>query len=178
MSCVYAFQEKKSKIAQELAASQQQMRGGGCSLSQGSRRILQERQRHTLKASQAAAAMAASGLLNQVCLTPAVLRCDVLCCAALCYAMLCHVVLCCAVLRQTLCCAVLCCAVLCSMACGVQTLWLECTASIRPKRGIMLIYMHTASHCDAHTHIVLFCCNIMAVCTLHMPVLCARRASA
>ena len=48
------------------------MRGGGLALSQGTRRILQERQRHTLKASQAAAAMTASGLLNQVrYLTPA-----------------------------------------------------------------------------------------------------------
>ena len=59
-------QDKKSKVAQELAAHKQQMRGGGLALSQGTRRILQERQRHTLKASQAAAAMTASGLLNQV----------------------------------------------------------------------------------------------------------------
>ena len=90
---LFAFQEKKSKIAQELAATQQQMRGGGCSLSQGSRRILQERQRHTLKASQAAAAMAASGLLNQVCLAPAVLRCAVPCCAY--YTVLYGALLCC-----------------------------------------------------------------------------------
>ena len=59
-------QDKKSKVAQELAAHQQQMRAGGLALSQGTRRILQERQRHTMKASQAAAAMTASGLLNQV----------------------------------------------------------------------------------------------------------------
>ncbi|KAL0040299.1 hypothetical protein WJX77_002656 [Trebouxia sp. C0004] len=59
------LEDKKSKIAQELAAHKQQMQGGGCTLSQGTRRILQERQRHSLKASQAAAAMGASGLLNQ-----------------------------------------------------------------------------------------------------------------
>ena len=59
-------QEKKSKVAQELAAHQQQMRSGGLALSQGTRRILQERQRHALKASQAAAAMSQAGLLNQV----------------------------------------------------------------------------------------------------------------
>ena len=106
---LFAFQEKKSKIAQELAATQQQMRGGGCSLSQGSRRILQERQRHTLKASQAAAAMAASGLLNQVCFMPAVLCCAVLCCTVRRYAVLCYIVPCSAILY----CAVLCCAVLC-----------------------------------------------------------------
>ena len=59
-------QDKKNKVAQELAAHQQQMQGGGLGLSQGTRRILQERQRHTIKAGQAAAAMTASGLLNQV----------------------------------------------------------------------------------------------------------------
>jgi len=80
------LQEKKSKIAQELAAHKQQMQGGGCTLSQGTRRILQERQRHSLKASQAAAAMAASGLLNQVHIITIYL---LLCCAALCCAVLC-----------------------------------------------------------------------------------------
>jgi len=74
------LQEKKSKIAQELAAHKQQMQGGGCTLSQGTRRILQERQRHSLKASQAAAAMGASGLLNQVHIISISL---LLCCAVL-----------------------------------------------------------------------------------------------
>lgn len=76
---VFLLQEKKNKIALELTAHQQQMRAGGSSLSQGTRRILQERQRHTMKASQAAAAMAASGLLNQVCLRPAMLCYDMPC---------------------------------------------------------------------------------------------------
>jgi len=56
------------------------MQGGGCTLSQGTRRILQERQRHSLKASQAAAAMGASGLLNQVHIITISL---LLCCAVL-----------------------------------------------------------------------------------------------
>ncbi len=68
------------------------MQGGGCTLSQGTRRILQERQRHSLKASQAAAAMGASGLLNQVHIITISL---LLCCAVLCCAVLCFAVLCC-----------------------------------------------------------------------------------
>ena len=90
------MQDKKSKVAQELAAHKEQMRGGGLALSQGTRRILQERQRHTLKASQAAAAMTASGLLNQVTtrqhLSPA---CFILVCCALRCCPLCRAVLCC-----------------------------------------------------------------------------------
>lgn len=111
---VCLFQEKNNKIAQELTAHQQQMRTGGSSLSQGTRRILQERQRHTMKASQAAAAMAASGLLNQVCLRPAVL-----CCNMLCYAMLTSSSLCYPVLQSVVLCAVLCCAhaVFCALLC-------------------------------------------------------------
>ena len=60
------MQEKKSKVEQELAAHKQQMRAGSLPVSQGSRKILQERQRHAAKAGQAAAALTASGLLDQV----------------------------------------------------------------------------------------------------------------
>lgn len=62
-------QEKKSKVEQELAAHQQQMRAGSLPISQGSRKILEERQRHAAKAGQAAAALTASGLLDKVILT-------------------------------------------------------------------------------------------------------------
>ncbi len=120
------MQEKKSKVAQELAAHQQQMRAGGLSLSQGTRRILQERQRHTMKASQAAAAMTASGLLNQVTATTlsAVRCCAVLRFAVqpafyvsagtllLCFAVLCLLLccaLCCAMLQDALGCDIPCC---------------------------------------------------------------------
>lgn len=54
-------------MEQEVAAHQQKMRAGGLALSQGTRRILQERERHARKAGQAAAAITASGILDQVC---------------------------------------------------------------------------------------------------------------
>ena len=92
------------------------MQGGGCSLSHGTRRILQERQRHSLKASQAAAAMAASGLLNQVHI---ITICAVLCCAVLgcdvmsCHVMSCHVMSCDMMSCDAMCYALLCCSMVC-----------------------------------------------------------------
>ena len=49
-----------------MAAHQQKMRAGGLALSQGTRRILQERERHARKAGQAAAALTASSILDPV----------------------------------------------------------------------------------------------------------------
>ena len=63
---IWLLQDKKSKVEHELIAHQQKMRAGGLALSQGTRRILQERERHARKAGQAAAAITASAMLDQV----------------------------------------------------------------------------------------------------------------